>query len=60
MIKDKVISLYIDTIRSAIEAQKEALVRIDNWDQLRRAQGQIDGLREALSLLEGVLEEQDT
>lgn len=60
MIKDKVISLYIDTIRGAIEAQKEALVRIDNWDQLRRVQGQIDGLREALSLLEGVLEEQDT
>ncbi len=61
MIKDRVISLYITKVREVQESIEHGLMINQNIaiEELRRTQGRWSGLKEALDLLENVLEEED-
>ncbi len=61
MIKDRVISLYITKVREVQAHLEQGLMSNQNIaiEELRRTQGRWAGLKEALDLLENVLEDED-
>ncbi len=59
MIKDRVVNLYVSEVEKFISECKEALVATTSWDQTIAFQNRIHGAREALKLLNNVLEDED-
>lgn len=61
MIQDKVLNFYLTSLKKQIEDVMVDLSKshISDMYQLGLIQGRIAGLRESVSILEGVLEDQD-